>query len=143
MARVCATGPIVWLTFDPREAKNPWLADYFPSLWHDAALLFPAIGEVCGQLAKATGREVGVQSLLLPWDLEDCFLGAGWRRPEVYLDPEVRACMSAFALADNGVVNVGLRQLASDLESGSWQSTFGDLLAQDAIDWGYRFLIAK
>jgi len=142
MARVCGTGPIVWLTFDPREASRPWLADYFPAIWDGAFSVFPPIADVCEKMAEATGRNVEAIPFLVPWDLEDCFMAAGWRRPQMYLDHEVRACMSAFALADGDTVNHGLQQLTSDLQTGKWNSTYSDLVSQDVVDWGYRFLKA-
>jgi SAM-dependent methyltransferase len=143
MSRVCATGPIIWLTFDPREANGPWFADHSPTLWEGTASLFPAIGEVCRTVAEFTGRGVGATPFLIPADLEDWFMGAGWRRPEMYLDPHVRAGMSAFSLADAETVDEGLRRLASDLESGEWRAAYGDILERDWVDWGYRLLVAK
>jgi hypothetical protein len=32
--------------------------------------------------------------------MTDLFLASGWRRPEIYLDPEVRAGISSFALGN-------------------------------------------
>ena len=143
MVRVCAQGPIVWLTFDPRQAETPWLADYFPAIWTDTFSAFPAINDICAQLASITGRDVKAVPCLIPCDLEDCFLAAGWRRPQMYLDPQVRACMSAFALADADVVNQGVQELTCDLQSTKWQAKYADLLKQDFVDWGYRFLRAE
>jgi ubiquinone/menaquinone biosynthesis C-methylase UbiE len=143
MERVCETGPLVWLTCDPREAHTPWIAEYFPSIWDATFSVFPSLRDICNQMAAATFRQVESLPFLIPCDLEDCFMAAGWRRPQMYLDPEVRACMSAFALADPDVVNQGLRKLESDLQTGKWNSVYGHLLNQDVIDWGYRLLKAN
>jgi ubiquinone/menaquinone biosynthesis C-methylase UbiE len=142
MVRVCGTGPIVWLTFDPREADAPWLADYFPIIWDESFSLFPALAEVCSDIAIITSRHVVALPFMVPYDLEDFFMAAGWRRPEMYLNPEVRDCMSAFALANSDVVDRGVRQLKSDLQTGKWTATYGDLLNRDAVDWGYWYLKA-
>ena len=142
MARVCPSGPIVWLTFYPREAKTPWLADYFPTIWESAYEAFPPLDRICELLAEQSDRQVEVSPFPVPHDLEDWFAAAGWRRPQLYLDPDVRASMSAFALGDRKVVNQGLSRLQDDLETGHWQSTHGALLGQDTVDWGYRFLKA-
>ena len=142
IARVCDTGPVVWLTFDPREVDAPWLADYFPAIWRSAFPAFPALAEVCDAMASTTRRRVDVTPFLIPFDLEDCFVAAGWRRPEMYLDPKVRDCMSAFALAEPDGVQAGLKRLQTDLQAGTWRSTYGNLLNQDTVDWGYRFLKA-
>ncbi len=143
MARVCPEGPLVWLTFDAREAEEPWFKEYFPTLWELALERSPPIGEVRRELAIVTGRSVDVVPFLVPWDLKDCFMSSGWRRPELYLDPEVRSGMSAFQLSDPRVVEKALERLASDLDSGAWAAAHGDVLEKDEIDWGYRFLVAR
>ena len=125
MARVCRSGPIVWLTFDPREADAHWLAAYFPTIWADAFSAFPPVADVCALFGEHAGRHAELIPWSVPHDLQDCFMAAGWRRPEMYLDSTVRACMSAFALADAEVVNQGLSRLQHDLETGQWKSTYG------------------
>ena len=69
-------------------------------------------------------------------------MAAGWRRPQMYLDPEVRACMSAFALAQPGNLEEGFSRLRHEIESGAWSTKHGVLLERETIDWGYRFLRA-
>ena len=142
MARICRSGPIVWLTCDPREAPSPWFADYFPSIWEDAFDVFPPLGDIRNLFSEYANRHVEVIPWLVPADLDDCFMAAGWRRPEMYLDPDVRACMSGFALADAKVVHDGLSCLRDDLNTGRWQSVYRNILNQDTVDWGYRFLKA-
>ena len=143
MARICRDGPIVILTFDPRTAASPWFALYFPSIWESTFSLFPSVTILGDELATLTSRRVNISPLLIPWNLEDRFMGAGWRRPEMYLDPDIRASMSGFALADQAAVADGLKRLSEDLESGSWQIQNANLTTQLEIDWGYRFLIAR
>ena len=142
MARICPAGPIVWFTFDPRQAEIPWLQDYFPALWKSTFGVFPPLGEVCNLFETRTGRHVDVFPWPIPFDLQDCFMAAGWRRPEMYLDPEVRSSMSAFALADQAVLGEGLSRLKHDIATGAWRSRHRDLLERQAVDWGYRFLRA-
>lgn len=142
MARVCESGPIVWFTFDPRLAHSAWLAEYFPSVWNEAFSVFPHLDDKCRQLASGANRQVEATPFLIPHDLQDCFIAAGWRRPEMYLDPDIRSCMSGFTLADCGTVDRGIARLREDLRSGKWKSSYGDLLSLDAVDWGYRFVKA-
>ena len=59
-----------------------------------------------------------VSDLRLPHELRDKFAAAGWRRPWMYLDGEVRAGISAFALAEQQAVEEGLQRLRRDLRSG-------------------------
>jgi hypothetical protein len=71
----------------------------------------------------------------------DGFLHAYWRRPEAYLDPVVRAGISAFALMDADCVANGLARLSRDLESGDWARRNAELLALEELDAGYRLLV--
>jgi SAM-dependent methyltransferase len=142
MARICKSGPIVWFTFDPREADTPWLAAYFPTIWANTFSTFLPVADLCALFREHAGRHVEVIPWFVPYDLQDCFMAAGWRRPEIYFDSTVRSSMSAFAMADSEVVNQGLYRLQNDLESGNWKSTYARLLSQETIDWGYRFLKA-
>lgn len=79
----------------------------------------------------------------MPNNLSDLFCAALWRRPEMYLSSVVRAGISAFALADSAVVELGVRQLDEDLSNGQWNSKYGDILALVEFDAGYRFLCAN
>ena len=80
----------------------------------------------------------------VPSDCVDGFLGAFWARPTAYLDPAVRACISSFARADlMPEVEAGLRRLRADLASGAWEARHGGPHAADALDVGYRLVVAE
>lgn len=143
MHRIVNRGAIVILTFDPRFAQKFWFADYFPSLWQDTFRVFPPLSKIIELISVNNYRNVEVSTLMLPYDLSDLFAAAGWRRPEIYLDSVVRASISAFALAEPTVVELGLRQLAEDLTSGQWNAKYGDIKKLTEFDAGYRFLCAK
>jgi hypothetical protein len=70
-------------------------------------------------------------------DCTDGLLGAYWRRPESYLDAEIRSAISAFAAID---AEAGLARLRTDLSSGRWAERNRHLLALDALDVGYRLV---
>ncbi len=137
-----ARSAIVFLTIDPRQSAPYWIDEYFPSVWQEGFKVFRPVEQVAEMLAVRTGRDVTIRSLPLPWDLRDLVAAAGWRRPEIYLDPDVRAGMSPFALADQAEVERGVERLERDLASGAWQRSYGTLLQQDSLDVGYRFVIA-
>jgi SAM-dependent methyltransferase len=127
---------IAIFTWDP-DAPSFWLTDqYFPAMVERDRRRFPPVSV----LSRALGR-VTVQALPIPHDCIDGFLGAYWRRPRAYLDPDVRSGMSGFA----GVPGVddGLRRLQRDLQSGEWQRRYGHLLNCRALDIGYRLVVAK
>lgn len=78
----------------------------------------------------------------VPHDCSDGFFGAYWRRPDAYLDPEVRASISTFSLVAPEAVDEAVRRLREDLGSGAWRRRFGALLELDDLDLGYRLVIA-
>jgi SAM-dependent methyltransferase len=129
---------VVLLTWDPAYRDAFWLTTrYVPEVMDFDVPRFPSMTE----LTRCLGR-IKAQPLLIPHDCQDGFLGAFWRRPEVYLDPHVRRAMSGFAQLPPKVVNAGLARLAADLRSGQWDAQFGWLRAQTSFDLGYRLIIA-
>lgn len=123
---------IVVLTFDA-EASDFWLTrDYLPELLALDLAIMPKLAD----LASALGPLV-VTPLPVPHDCVDGFLGAYWRRPELYLDPIARRSISSFARVEG---QDGLGRLARDLESVVWRTRNAPLLDRDALDVGYRLV---
>lgn len=141
--RVVGTGPIVFLTFDYREIERLWLGDYFPKLWDDAIHSLPPLNQFAIEIEASAGRTVEIVPYPLPPDLVDMFLAAGWRRPEVYLDPNIRAGISSFANGDREEVELGIARLRGDLASGEWETQYGWVRSLIEIDAGYRYLVVK
>ena len=124
---------IVLVTFDI-DASDFWLTrDYFPELIVLDSKIMPPLDALAEELGAFQATP-----LLIPHDCKDGFLGAYWRRPEIYLDPVARRSMSSFAKID---ASRGLSQLASDLDTGRWRERNADILALDALDLGYRLLL--
>lgn len=125
----------VMLTWDP-SATGFWLVDeYFPELLSIDRDIFPTLEEI-----ESVWGELEVSALPIPRDCTDGFLGAYWRRPEAYLEAEVRASISTFTKLHD--VEAGLSRLEADLSDGSWQRRHGELLSKDELDIGYRILRA-
>jgi SAM-dependent methyltransferase len=137
--RIIRKGTIVLLTFDIRLAQKIWLYNYFPFLWEDALRFLP-LNEQINLIESITQRRVEAIPLFLPYDLSDLFAAAAWRRPELYLQPEVRAGISSFALANQNIVEQGVKLLTADLMSGEWIQKYGDIQNLTEIDVGYRFI---
>ena len=127
----------VFLTWDFELSQRFWLTEYIPAIndwdWRIAV----AIPRLCELLATDDVHVVPV-----PHDCTDGFLGAYWRRPEMYLDPGARAGISTFARLDQSVVKAGLELLLDDLQSGEWKRRHGHLLELDEFDVGYRLVVA-
>jgi ubiquinone/menaquinone biosynthesis C-methylase UbiE len=135
-------GPVVILTFDPRLEQRLWLRDYFPEVFAADTAVFPPIAAV-EDLFNSAGLVAASSAFMVPHDMRDMFLAAAWRRPQLYLDSEIRAGISLFALADQWAVDVSVARLRADLESGAWRQRYAGLLALDAYDGGYRFVVAR
>lgn len=126
---------VVILTHDPC-ATGFWLTEqYFPAIAAQDRLRFPRIEDI----TRTLGR-VSVQTLPIPSDCVDGFLGAYWARPHAYLDPAVRSGMSGFANLPG--LEEGLQRLQRDLASGAWQDRFGALTQGGQLDIGYRLVVA-
>jgi SAM-dependent methyltransferase len=129
----------VIFTFEPDDVGNFWLTEeYFPEIPRMDVSRTPTIADLREHLDNADDIRVPV-----PQDCVDGFLAAFWRRPERYLDPDVRAGISGFAMLDTDVVERGVAKLAADLESGAWDERFGSLCELDELDVCYRLVVAE
>lgn len=132
------TRRVVILTIDPEFARAFWLtAEYFPGIGEWDRGHFMTIQKVCAELGETT-----IVPVFVPHDCQDGFLAAFWRRPGSYLDPTVRAGISTFAMIDEREREAGLRRLAHDVGSGAWMARHQSLQSLDALDVGYRLIIA-
>lgn len=130
---------VVVLTWDPEVfAARFWFArDYLPeALEAEAQRKVTTVSDVVAALGRCS-----VEAVPVPHDCADGFFGAYWRRPAAYLEPDVRACISAFAQLGENIVRPAVERLAADLSSGAWERRYGQLHALDAIDLGYRLVI--
>lgn len=139
-ARVVGDGPIVILTFDAFADTDFWLFDYFPSFLNKDKEWFPRIDELSGFVLKTLSRNIEVYPFPLPKDLVDHFASAGWARPEIYLDKDYWSGISAFSSVARESVESGLLKLQGDIDSGRWESKYGELRKQPFLDTGYRFI---
>jgi SAM-dependent methyltransferase len=138
MVRV-ARRRVVILTWDPGCGHHFWLtAEYFPAIVELDTARFPSPADI----ARIIGS-VDVRPVPVPRDCRDGFLGAFWACPEAYLDRNVRRAISGFAQLPPSIVEAGIERLAGDLASGRWDARFGDLRNRDAVDIGYRLVVAE
>ena len=134
MRRV-ARGRVVILTWDP-DHPGFWLVqDYFPEILEIDRVIVPRLAEIERVLGPCEIHPVPV-----PADCSDGFLGAYWRRPEMYLDTGARGAISAFARIQT--LDAGLDRLRADLADGTWRRRHGSLLSLPEIDIGYRLVVA-
>ena len=129
---------VVVFTHDTSEAgwlRRFWLTrDYLPEV-ADLLVDRPTLSA----LAHAIGART--EPVPIPWDCADGFFEAYWRRPEAYLDEQVRRGVSVWAKVGPEAEQRAVRSLRADLASGRWAERNGDLVALDAAELGLRLLV--
>jgi SAM-dependent methyltransferase len=130
---------VVVFTHDSSDAgwlRRFWLTrDYLPEVT-DLVAGRPSLGEQ----ARAIGARI--EPVPIPWDCADGFFEAFWRRPEAYLDDDVRRGVSVWARVGPDAEQRAVRSLRDDLVAGRWAERNRDLLDLDAAELGLRLLIA-
>ena len=127
---------LVIFTWDP-ASEGFWLVrEYFPELLAFDRKVFPSMED----LRTVLGR-ISVQTVPVPADCIDGFLGAYWRRPYAYLDAAVRSGMSSFARISE--VESRIEELRKDLALGVWERSHRHLLGADTLDIGYRLVTVE
>ncbi len=141
VSRVMGRGRFVLFTAAPEQMRGYWLNEYFPAALEKSIEQMPSPERVEEALAAAGFESVRSAPYGVANDLRDLFLYSGKQRPEMYLDPRVRAGISTFAvLADPSEVRAGCEQLARDIRSGR----IADVIKAYAHDRGdYLFVIAE
>jgi hypothetical protein len=94
-------------------------------------------------IAAALGGRTHIERIPTPGDCTDGFFEAYWRRPEVLLDPAVRASQSIWALLHDDVEERMMQRLAQALRSGAWDAEHGHLRAQESLDGALRLVISE
>ena len=130
---------LVVFTFVGTEAG--WLRQF----WLTRDYLPEAAGVLAGrlpltQLASTIGGST--EPVLIPWDCTDGFFEAHWRRPEAYLQEDVRRGHSIWTKVGPQAEERAVRSLRDDLASGKWAERNRDIAGLDAADLGLRLLVA-
>ena len=129
---------VVVFLFDTSDTTRFWLTrDYLPEF---------ATLRSCQVLADLPGLAGAIEAELrpvpLPWDCTDGFFEAFWRRPEAYLDDDVRRGTSVWSSVGERAEARTVEQLRGDLASGRWAKRNHELLDLDELDLGARLLVA-
>ena len=127
---------VVVFTLDTSDPDRFWLSrDDLPE-FVDLLVGRPSLTEQ----ARAIGARM--EPVPIPCDCADGFFEAHWRRPEAYLDDNVRRGVSVWARVGPDAEQRGVHRLRNDLASGQWTKRNRDLLDLDAAELGLRLLIA-
>ncbi len=129
---------VVVFLFDTSDTTQFWLTrDYLPEF---AALRACKVLASLTELAGSIGART--EPVPIPWDCADGFFEAYWRRPEAYLDENVRRGVSVWDAVGPAVEQRVVEGLGRDLASGRWIERNRDLLELDTAELGARLLSA-
>jgi SAM-dependent methyltransferase len=127
---------VVVFAGDTSDPSQFWLTrDYLPE-FADLDVGRPSLTEQ----ARAIGARM--EPVLIPWDCADGFFEAHWRRPEAYLDENVRRGVSVWARVGPDAEQRAVHSLRNDLASGRWAERNRGLLDLETAELGLRLLIA-
>lgn len=134
---------VVLFNANPAEAELFWLTtEYLPEFLTLIPPSYRAPGRWEQELRGALG-DVRLTPVPVPHDCTDGFYGAFWRRPEAYLDSDVRAGISVFAQVASGAVDRAIEALRADLRTGRWRERHHELLTMDELHLGYYVIGAE
>jgi SAM-dependent methyltransferase len=136
MRRV-ARGPVVVLTGDGDALDRLWLAEYVPELIAAERRRYPAIDLI----AAAIGSTAQVLPVPIPIDCVDGFTEAYYPRPDMFLNPQVRAAQSAWGFVEPAAIERGVERLRADLDAGAWDARYGYLRTQPQFVGSMRLII--
>lgn len=134
-------GRVVLFGAMAEQIERYWLARYFPVAIGKSALEAVSVQRIA-EIGETAGLQVERRiSWHQPADPVDFFLYCGKHRPELYLDPAIRAGISTFTkLADEEELNKGLIKLKQDIQSGA----ITDIIAKSvSADGDYTLIVLK
>ncbi|MDE2842075.1 MAG: class I SAM-dependent methyltransferase [Chloroflexota bacterium] len=139
--RLLRGGKLVMFTSTAEQMAGYWLNEYFPIAMQRSTAQMPSQATILEALAAAD-LSVDRQELYdVREDLEDLFLYAGKRRPELYLSATIRRGISTFStVAEPAELEAGTLRLARDISSGKIKE-----VAQRYANQGgdYMFIVAS
>ena len=130
------TDQFIAVSWNPKSTGFWFTRDYFPEIVEMDQHTFPSI-----ELFEQHFNDVKVEPLLIPEDCVDGFLAAYWKRPEAYLDQNVRNSISSFSKLDH--IEERLQRLETDIKSGAWHQQNQTILHQSELDAGYIIISAS
>jgi len=129
---------VVVFLFDTSDPNLFWMTrDYLPEF---ADLRGVRVLADLPRLADSIGARM--EQVPIPWDCADGFFEAYWRRPEAYLDEDVRRGVSVWTSVGAAAEQRAVQSLRDDLASGRWADRNHDIVELDTVDLGARLLVA-
>ena len=139
--RVLNQGNFVIFTSTKEQMENYWLNEYFPLAMKASIQQMPSLDLIVQNLKKAGFTSIQTDLYHVNNELQDLFLYSGKNRPEIYLNPQIRAGISTFAnLAMQDEIEAGCKRLSADINSGK----IDNIINSSKNEMGdYLFVIAS
>jgi len=132
-------GAVIIMTFDPEALDNFWNAQYFPELIEVEKARYPTVERI----VQALGGACEVIPIPIPLDCVDGFQEAFYGRPEAFLNNDVRRAQSAWGFLPDGVEDILVQALASELNSGEWDKKYGHFRTMPSFTCSLKLIVAK
>ena len=134
-------GKLVIFTSTSEQMKDYWLHEYFSVMMLDSIKQMPALATIEKVLAAVGFYDISTENYTIHPELQDQFLYVGKHDPERYFDKNVQRGISSFSsLANREEIEIGLRKLRQDIDSGkineiikSYDNNLGDYLFVTAV----------
>jgi SAM-dependent methyltransferase len=136
--RRVARGPVVVFTFE-LDALPAWQLD----LLHEGVEIERQRFRTSDEVAADLGGRTRVEVIPTPAECTDGFFEAYWNRPEMLLDPEVRAGQSFWRHLEPGAEEAIVERLRTELESGAWDREHGYLRELDSNVGALRLIVSE
>lgn len=133
---VKGNGNLVIFTSTPKQMSGYWLNHYFPKMMKDSMLQMPSLKVIKNIMEKVGFSLLKTELYSIKPDLKDLLLYSGKYKPKLYLNPNVRHCISSFSsLANAEEIEIGLKNLNDDIKSckienviKSYENDLGDYI---------------
>ena len=141
--RVLKQGNFVIFTSTKEQMEHYWLNEYFPNAMKASIQQMPSLDAIEKNLKDAGFTSIKTDIYTVSNALQDLFLYSGKHRPEMYLNPDIRAGISTFAnLAMNDEIELGCKRIAADIESGKISKVIDSYTSKNELG-DYMFVVAS
>ncbi|MBO6515003.1 MAG: class I SAM-dependent methyltransferase [Bacteroidia bacterium] len=133
--------PVVLFAATAEQMEGYWVRHYFPKMVADSMKQMPSMHDMTLAMSKAGFVGLTFEPYDVQPDLQDKFLYCGKHNPSIYFDKDIQRGISSFSdIANEQEVNEGLKQLASDIQSGKIKEVMKSYSNRDG---DYIFIVAR
>ena len=112
-------GTLIMFTSFIEQSERHWIGHYFPHIWELSRKTIKSQKDLDSALKIAGFKTVRYEKYFISKETKDLTVYAGKYKPEIYLDPVVRAGMTPFNIPEYaGDIEEGIKALKADIECG-------------------------